>query len=581
MPRLTGRYAMIDQLLAEGVKHVFGNPGTTEQAFMDALQEYPQLAVHPRPPRGRRHRRRRRLRPGLAAGPRSCSCTSCPASATRWACSTTPTARARRWSSTPASTPSAAPPRSRSWPATSSASPSPSPSGRSRRRTPPRSPCSCAAPSRWRWSRRAARCSSPCRRTSWTRRRTSRSRPPTCTDTPRPARPRGDRARRRSLLAEAKSPVIIVGDGVSISGGQAGARPAGGGAGRARPRHLLPPSCPSRRSTRSTPGSLERRLGADAQGPARAADVIFAIGTPVLTLLFPLDEPPFPPNAKSSTSTSTPGRSARTGRSTIGVLADPRLAMADLLAALEARVDRRTAEAARAPRRGGRSRWRPALMQALDASAQARWDSVPDERRPHDVGDRRRHAPGHGPLRRVDHLRRLPHALPPLRRHGPPLPRDRRRPRPRHAQPRSASSWRGRTGPSSPIIGDGAALYTIQALWTAAHHKIPVTWVIANNRSYRILKLNMLDYLGEGAAGRKFVEMDITDPPLDFSQIAASFGVKGVRIEHPDQIGDALREAQTCGRAAPAGRRDRRRRPFALALAADALATCPSATSAR
>jgi thiamine pyrophosphate-dependent acetolactate synthase large subunit-like protein len=54
----------------------------------------------------------------------------------------------------------------------------------------------------------------------------------------------------------------------------------------------------------------------------------------------------------------------------------------------------------------------------------------------------------------------------------------------------------------------------------------------------------MLDYLGEGAAGREFVEMDITEPQLDFSQIAASFGVKGSRIEHADEIGDALREAQ-------------------------------------
>ncbi|MEX0683613.1 MAG: thiamine pyrophosphate-dependent enzyme, partial [Dehalococcoidia bacterium] len=74
-----------------------------------------------------------------------------------------------------------------------------------------------------------------------------------------------------------------------------------------------------------------------------------------------------------------------------------------------------------------------------------------------------------------------------------------------------------------------------------------VTWVIANNRSYRILKLNMLEYLGEGAAGREFVAMDLVDPPLDFAQIAASFGVKGARIEHPDEIGDALREAQASG----------------------------------
>jgi thiamine pyrophosphate-dependent acetolactate synthase large subunit-like protein len=66
-----------------------------------------------------------------------------------------------------------------------------------------------------------------------------------------------------------------------------------------------------------------------------------------------------------------------------------------------------------------------------------------------------------------------------------------------------------------------------------------------NNGSYRILKLNMLEYLGEGAAGRQFVAMDRTDPPLGFSCIAASFEVKGVRVERANQIGDAVREAQT------------------------------------
>jgi len=43
MPRFAARYAMLEQLLAEGTRYVFGNPGTTEQAFMDALQDYPQL----------------------------------------------------------------------------------------------------------------------------------------------------------------------------------------------------------------------------------------------------------------------------------------------------------------------------------------------------------------------------------------------------------------------------------------------------------------------------------------------------------------------------------------------------------
>jgi thiamine pyrophosphate-dependent acetolactate synthase large subunit-like protein len=41
--------------------------------------------------------------------------------------------------------------------------------------------------------------------------------------------------------------------------------------------------------------------------------------------------------------------------------------------------------------------------------------------------------------------------------------------------------------------------------------------------------------------------MDMTEPELDFSAIASSFGVKGVRIEQPEQIGDAVREAQASG----------------------------------
>ncbi|HEX5369375.1 MAG TPA: thiamine pyrophosphate-binding protein, partial [Dehalococcoidia bacterium] len=40
---LIGKHAVMEQLLAEGVQYVFGNPGSTELAFMDALQDYPQL----------------------------------------------------------------------------------------------------------------------------------------------------------------------------------------------------------------------------------------------------------------------------------------------------------------------------------------------------------------------------------------------------------------------------------------------------------------------------------------------------------------------------------------------------------
>ena len=39
----TGRFAIIEQLLADGITHMFGNPGTVEQGFLDAIESYPEL----------------------------------------------------------------------------------------------------------------------------------------------------------------------------------------------------------------------------------------------------------------------------------------------------------------------------------------------------------------------------------------------------------------------------------------------------------------------------------------------------------------------------------------------------------
>ncbi|HYB43442.1 MAG TPA: thiamine pyrophosphate-dependent enzyme, partial [Candidatus Methylomirabilis sp.] len=93
------------------------------------------------------------------------------------------------------------------------------------------------------------------------------------------------------------------------------------------------------------------------------------------------------------------------------------------------------------------------------------------------------------------------------------------------------------------VCSDGAAMYSISALWTAAHHRIPVTFVMLNNAAYRILKLNMVEYLGPAIRGRKFVAMDLTDPELRFDRMAESMGVPGRRIAKPDELADALREA--------------------------------------
>src|SRR3954469_2844666 len=75
------------------------------------------------------------------------------------------------------------------------------------------------------------------------------------------------------------------------------------------------------------------------------------------------------------------------------------------------------------------------------------------------------------------------------------------------------------------ICSDGAAMYSITALWTAAHHRIPVTYVMLSNRAYRILKLNMLEYLGAAGKDREFVAMDLTEPELRFDRMAEAMGV--------------------------------------------------------
>ena len=43
MTVMSGKHAMMEMLRAEGVKYVFGNPGTSESAMMDAIEHYPDL----------------------------------------------------------------------------------------------------------------------------------------------------------------------------------------------------------------------------------------------------------------------------------------------------------------------------------------------------------------------------------------------------------------------------------------------------------------------------------------------------------------------------------------------------------
>jgi benzoylformate decarboxylase len=96
--------------------------------------------------------------------------------------------------------------------------------------------------------------------------------------------------------------------------------------------------------------------------------------------------------------------------------------------------------------------------------------------------------------------------------------------------------------PVVALIGDGSALYTCQALWTAAHDRIAVVFVILNNSSYRILKQRTNALKGHAAQTDRYVGMDLEDPAIDFVGLARSLGVAAGRARTIDEALARLRD---------------------------------------
>ena len=89
-------------------------------------------------------------------------------------------------------------------------------------------------------------------------------------------------------------------------------------------------------------------------------------------------------------------------------------------------------------------------------------------------------------------------------------------------------------------VGDGSVMYAPQALWTAAHYKLPVTYVVPNNSSYAILKAGMLGFGLASAKNGIFPGMDLVDPVIDYVALARALGVKAERVEKPGELRDVL-----------------------------------------
>ena len=89
--------------------------------------------------------------------------------------------------------------------------------------------------------------------------------------------------------------------------------------------------------------------------------------------------------------------------------------------------------------------------------------------------------------------------------------------------------------PERPVVcysGDEDAMYSIQSLWTAAHHQLPLTVVLVDDGGYRIIKQRLRAFHGDD----NFVGMDFANPAVDFTALAKALGVEAVRIDAADGL---------------------------------------------
>jgi benzoylformate decarboxylase len=97
--------------------------------------------------------------------------------------------------------------------------------------------------------------------------------------------------------------------------------------------------------------------------------------------------------------------------------------------------------------------------------------------------------------------------------------------------------------PVLALLGDGSTMYGVQGLWTAARYRLPVTFVVANNTEYRILKeCARVLHLPAALAGR-YVGLDVSGPAIDYVGLSQSLGVPARRVTDPDELSAAVRQS--------------------------------------
>ncbi len=355
--------------------------------------------------------------------------------------------------------------------------------------------------------------------------------------------------RSTELLASAENPVIVVGDRVAQAGAveqvvrvaeQTGARVVATSYSEVN----FPTAHPQ------WGGMLNLNSPATARQFANA-DVVMAVGTDVFASFLYVDVPFLQPGTKLIHLDSNYWEIEKSYPTEVGIMADPAAGMADLAASLESSMTGGQREAA-ATRAATLAAARQRDAERYQERIKPTWDNLPM------------------PVERMMH--ELAAAVPPdtivadeAVTSRPALNRafDFEKPGDIYGIRGGALGWAmpGALGvklahPDRPVlavVGDGASMYTVQALWTASRYNIPVVYAICNNQAYRILKVNMEVYLRDMLDDRErdsdYVGMDFANR-LDLAMMAQAMGVHGERVDDPAEIGPAIQRAFESGRPA-------------------------------
>ena len=351
-------------------------------------------------------------------------------------------------------------------------------------------------------------------------------------------------ARAASLLGGAKAPVIVAGDGVARAGAQAELVALAellGAAVHGEPIHRrlsVPGDHPLWR------GGLYPTATAVANALERF-DVVLIVGANVFTWLFHAPGPPFGASQRVVQIDDDAREIGRSYPVTLGIVGGVRAALSALAHAVREQQDDAARAAAR-ERVATLGRARDAHARRLAAAAEAAGDRVP--------------------IAPEFLMRTLATLLPPdalvVDESASSLAHVLR-----HLPFGAGSDFFGsKTGtlgwamgaalgvqlahPRRKVvatIGDGSVMYAPQALWTAAHEQLPVTYVVANNASYAILKSGMLTFGLPAAKRGVFPGMDLIDPEIDYLALARAMGVLAVRVDKPGALRDVLARALAHG----------------------------------